>query len=479
MFTPASVDDDLVSVSTKDFCVYFTISICFWLFSFVLISMQIFEHGHFISPNVLLFLPMWFGSLGGIVSAVLIVYRIGNTMIVSRERRLLMRAQGYEYGGRMIEQESLPLLRMLIGWSAIAVVSFLLAFISQVLFYLWFIQRGIGIWHALVPTCIMIVIYLAFVYTVEFFSRVSCTVISLLSLELVIKCNAIVYLPLLSLSLLFLIPCISFTFPFYHTSYTYIIQVLFALKVDNGLSYLGWDVVSIPAIVVLLVAYRYLSELLYSLWVTDYYQFSALQVRCLGMYTVALVLVSVALVLSVCSSVERPFHQHIDHHKDMTAVLKALASVLFVDGAPGVDEPPREEDIDIDRGDIGGGEIDRGEIGSIDVDAVKDDPFPDPSIESYSYSLDPSVPSLDPVPLLLWTIAMVLMTAASLMIFNDEVKKHLLPISQCIAYILYHRILLYISHLPPTLLPSYPRTSRLLPAYPSHTPPILLPYSTR
>jgi len=70
----------LIFICMQDFCFALSSCIILWLLSFVLVMLQVIEHGRFLDRNVLLFIPMWIGSLVGIVAAIVISLKICNNV---------------------------------------------------------------------------------------------------------------------------------------------------------------------------------------------------------------------------------------------------------------------------------------------------------------------------------------------------------------------------------------------------------------
>eukprot|EP01038_Epipyxis_sp_PR26KG_P015845 gene15845-21467_t len=185
IFLKHDIEDDAVSLSVKYFVLWFSFCLILWLISFVAVMIQIMDKGNLTKENAALFIPMWVGSVLGILSSVRISLKVcNNATLVSRERRLFMRAHGTEDGQQFIDYDSLPLMRRLFFWTIVLSISFLFALFAQILYYLWFIHKVIGIWHAIVPISFLIIVYLFYMYIVEVFSLISCFNVSLLALEM-------------------------------------------------------------------------------------------------------------------------------------------------------------------------------------------------------------------------------------------------------------------------------------------------------
>lgn len=179
-------DDDSVSIAYKEFNFLLAVSLMLWLLTYFFVMLDVLTS--FIPRGFvgfLVFVPMWCGSLLGITSAILIARKICTSpTLVSRERRLFMRAQGVE-SLQFIDYDSLPLMRSLFCRTTVTGVTFALLLVSQILYYHWFTYGTIGLWHALVPAIIILVLFLLYLYTVEVFSLFSCAVLTLGVVELV------------------------------------------------------------------------------------------------------------------------------------------------------------------------------------------------------------------------------------------------------------------------------------------------------
>ncbi len=185
-FSCLDIEDDVVSMGIKLLYLSHSVSILLWLLSFVLIMVQICENDKFSLETAPLFIPMWFGSCLGIVSGILVCQKVcNNAVLVSRERRLFMRAQGIESDLEFIDYDSLPLMRRLFCLDVVSVVTFVVAFVAQILFYLWFVDELLGIWEALLPICCLVGLYLLYMFTVRVFSMRACVMATLIAVQLV------------------------------------------------------------------------------------------------------------------------------------------------------------------------------------------------------------------------------------------------------------------------------------------------------
>lgn len=187
-------EDDAVTLGVKLLWSYTSTCLILWLVSFILIVLQITYDDSLFPLNFILFIPMWCGSLLGMISAIgLCRYVCGNATLVSRERRIFIRSQNILNDVDLIEYESMPLMRRLFCLNAVAGVTSLLTLIAQVLFYLWFSIHVINVWRALIPLGVLLAVALAYMYLVKFVTWRVCGVISLLVLQLVRICIIILH----------------------------------------------------------------------------------------------------------------------------------------------------------------------------------------------------------------------------------------------------------------------------------------------
>jgi hypothetical protein len=98
---------------------------------------------------------------------------------------MFMRLQGTESDLQFIDYDSLPLMRRLFFLNIITCISYILTLTAQILFYLWLIPGTIGVWHALLPVCLLVSFYLIYMYVMKVFSFPACVAVSLLVLQLV------------------------------------------------------------------------------------------------------------------------------------------------------------------------------------------------------------------------------------------------------------------------------------------------------
>ena len=148
---------------------------------------EIMFHGTKSPLTTLIFIPMWSGSIYAIVTVISVLYEICNhTKLISPEQRIFLRMQGKLIGNLYMDYESLPLLRRLFFWGIVSAVFSFLAVITQVLYYLWLVEGLIGIWNALIPVIIMLLLFLAYVIVMTTVSYINISTSFLLVAELVL-----------------------------------------------------------------------------------------------------------------------------------------------------------------------------------------------------------------------------------------------------------------------------------------------------
>lgn len=177
--------DDAVSVAVKKFHFLICTCILLWLISFNLVMAQIITNEQFSTRNWTLFVPMWLGSLGGMLGAITVSWRVcSRTTVVSKERKsMLIRQLNYDENN-YVDHQSLPLMRRLFCWSVVISISFFMIFITQVFYYLWFIGL-MQIWDSFISIIFIFVIFLLYMYTVQIFSLIVCFLTSLILLQIV------------------------------------------------------------------------------------------------------------------------------------------------------------------------------------------------------------------------------------------------------------------------------------------------------
>lgn len=180
-------EDDIVTLGVKRF--FLVLSICFllWLISFDLIMAQIIYFSNILDLIFLFFIPMWIGSVLGICYSIQISYDVcRNSTLISKERRQFMKEEGLDNDLNFIDYESLPIMRQLFCWNTTLFLSFLLAFISQILFYFWFIGSSIkSLWYVLLPDYIIYIGSLVFMCLLKAYSPLTCLAYGLVGLQIV------------------------------------------------------------------------------------------------------------------------------------------------------------------------------------------------------------------------------------------------------------------------------------------------------
>ncbi|RYH29648.1 hypothetical protein EON65_07830 [archaeon] len=197
--------DDHISSCTKRLIVLSVAVMLLWMSSFILVMVQIIEEhetpSHRLSPlDWPLFLPMWVGSGLGICGACHITFFIcHNATLTSRERRAAMPSSLSSSSTRnYIDFDSLPLLRRLLGYLLSFGISLVLCLTTQILYYLWFIHSYFSVWHAVIPTFILLLFYTAYMYSMSVFDTWSCCTFSLFVLDLplvTLQLDGFIHLP--------------------------------------------------------------------------------------------------------------------------------------------------------------------------------------------------------------------------------------------------------------------------------------------
>jgi hypothetical protein len=175
LFFSRTVEDDVVTLGVKKLCLSVSVTSLCCLCSFFLLMMDyLFPaefHGGFV--RVILFAPMWVGTIMGIVAAFTITYTVyKNAVLISRERRLYMRENldSSESSKLYIDYDSLPLMRKLLCWNILIFIALWLILASQVMFAFWFVYGAIGLWNALIPAFIVAAIGLIYIFVVNVMS---------------------------------------------------------------------------------------------------------------------------------------------------------------------------------------------------------------------------------------------------------------------------------------------------------------------
>jgi hypothetical protein len=180
--------DDSISLGVKRLSNVITICLGLWLFSYIIIMIQVIDNGRRIPFTLLMFLPMWIGSIFGLISAILILRQICSKglNLVTKERRLFMKVQiNPEPDDEVTDYESLPLMRYFFLWASVFAVFILLASSTQFLFFLWYSFDIIGMWHAFIPLLVISSILIVYVYIVDTLSIWNCGLVLLLFIQVV------------------------------------------------------------------------------------------------------------------------------------------------------------------------------------------------------------------------------------------------------------------------------------------------------
>lgn len=182
-----TLDDDAVSLGVKQFIFLLILSILLWLTSYLLVISHVIKHNHCnTDKDWRLFVPMWIGSCVGVLGSIGVSVQVCRTVIfVTRERRLYMIAQGIARDTSYVDYESLPLMRRLFCWSIVSGISFILALVTQILYYDWFAGSVKSLSEALLPLVSVIIIYMVYMFAVNIFSIQTCVIYMLLTLQLV------------------------------------------------------------------------------------------------------------------------------------------------------------------------------------------------------------------------------------------------------------------------------------------------------
>jgi hypothetical protein len=244
-----SVLDDAVSIGVKRLCATFIFCVILWLISYIMVLLQVIDKGHFVSYTAFLFIPMWIGSIGGLVLIVFILRNVckNGATLVSRERRLFMLAQGLELE-QFIDFESLPLMRRLFFWSSVLATFLILTLTTQIFLYMWVVAGVIGIWHAAIPVLIEFAIIQIYFILVKTLSLASCTCFALSYLAVVSSYHVITSKTLYQLMTYFYSTVQYYntiTLQYYITS----LQLLYTAKCMGELG-LSWVVTCSPIITV-------------------------------------------------------------------------------------------------------------------------------------------------------------------------------------------------------------------------------------
>jgi hypothetical protein len=188
-----SLQDDVISISTKKFIFIIIFIMIFWIWSYILVILELISEYNntmhrFTHHDYLLFLPMWIGSILGIIFIMLISYGMCyQVSLISRDRRISLNTAA-NHSTQYIEYESLPLMRRLLAWIASTFITLILCFISQILFYLWYIHDIWTVYYAVMPIMFLSVVYMIYMYIMEIFDLWACITYTCLVVGLVSNC---------------------------------------------------------------------------------------------------------------------------------------------------------------------------------------------------------------------------------------------------------------------------------------------------
>lgn len=177
-------DDDSVTVSTKKLH-YMILLVCvLWIVSFELVMIQIITHETFSFRNWPLFIPMWLGSFIGMITPYYTSSKLCSNPRIIGSRNYLHIYGIENHDGAIVLNESLPLMRQLLCWNLVFILTFLTILVAQLLYYLWFAEV-IKIWDALIPILIVSSLYLIYMFLVKLFSLTTCFLFVGLIVEMV------------------------------------------------------------------------------------------------------------------------------------------------------------------------------------------------------------------------------------------------------------------------------------------------------
>lgn len=201
--TRTNDDDDAVSTSIKVFILLLIVTLSLWEMSYLAIMIEVIRHDHFTTKDWVLFIPMWLGSIIGLVGSVTVSWRLyTKAKLIPRERRLYMMSQGIIEDCSYIDYESLPLMRTLFCWSIVGASSFLMALIGQLLYFHWFNHPTTSLLEALLPIVLVFLIFIGYMFVVNIFSVKSCILFALVALQMVRSLIVVIFLCRILTSLL-------------------------------------------------------------------------------------------------------------------------------------------------------------------------------------------------------------------------------------------------------------------------------------
>jgi len=206
-----TINDDLITLETKKLYFIITITILLWLLSFLLIIYNVInkikvDNNYY---NVYLFIPMWLGTIISIIKIITMIYSIcSNPTLIPRERSTrLLNIMKYKDNNntainnndndnyeenmeelRYIDYDSLPLMRRLFCSSFLLLISLILILITQILFSLWYLfynDHIINIYHTFIPIIILFILFLLYSSLIKAASLQTCIVFTVLFIQLV------------------------------------------------------------------------------------------------------------------------------------------------------------------------------------------------------------------------------------------------------------------------------------------------------
>jgi hypothetical protein len=161
--------EDAVTLTVRKITKQWTLTVCFWLLSFVMLMLIYLTQDSkatFPSWSVVCFLPMWCASCTLLGQSLVFIKDL-----CTGKRLLPQGAQRSEASGRsaerLIQYDSLPLMRKIFLYGVLSAFYALFALISQFLLYVWCVSGSFGMWYALIPTIFVIIIFVAYAIMVR------------------------------------------------------------------------------------------------------------------------------------------------------------------------------------------------------------------------------------------------------------------------------------------------------------------------
>ena len=131
-----TLEDDAVLRAFKRMNILLIVVDFLWIVSYELIMVQMITGGKFTNNVWLLFLPMWIGSVAGIIGCIYFSVRICfRSTLIPHNGRLYMLESGGSKPDDFVEYHSLPLMRQLFCRSIVFTLFLILLFFSQILYY--------------------------------------------------------------------------------------------------------------------------------------------------------------------------------------------------------------------------------------------------------------------------------------------------------------------------------------------------------